>query len=197
MTHFRRSVPHRTSGNTSKPDQEFPLTYGHRLATRADLPAIVDIYNSTIPGRTSTCDLEPVSVASREAWFDASSPGRRPIWVGYDTRSPQEVTGYLSFDEFLNGRAGYDVTADLAVYLHPEHRGRGQGDHLLREAVAHAPNLGVRTLAATIFARNTASLRLFESCGFREWGRLPGVAELDGLAHDVVFVGRPVGDTAR
>lgn len=40
----------------------------HRLATRADLPAIVDIYNSVIPERSATCDWEPITVASREAW---------------------------------------------------------------------------------------------------------------------------------
>jgi phosphinothricin acetyltransferase len=173
------------------------LTYSHRLATREDLPSIVDIYNSAIPSRASTCDLEPVSVASREAWFDASSPDRHPVWVGYESDSPQTVTGYLAFDHFLNGRPGYDVTSDLAVYLHPDHHSRGQGTYLLREAIAHAPKLGVRTLVASIFASNEPSVRLFLSQGFQEWGRLPGVADLDGVIHDLIFVGQPVGDTAR
>jgi len=42
-----------------------------RAATEADLPAIVEIYNSTIPGRMVTADLEPVTVESRRAWFQA------------------------------------------------------------------------------------------------------------------------------
>ncbi|WP_461153391.1 hypothetical protein [Saccharopolyspora tripterygii] len=33
------------------------MTYQHRLATRADLPATVDIYNSVMPERSATCDL--------------------------------------------------------------------------------------------------------------------------------------------
>lgn len=169
------------------------MTYARRLATREDLPSIVDIYNSAVLARTSSCDLEPVSVAAGEAWFDASSPDRYPIWVGYESGSPQVVTGYLAFEPFLNGRPGYDVTADLAVYLHSEHRGRGQGTYLLREAIAHAPKLGFRTLATTIFASNEPSLRLFESQGFQRWGILPGVADLEGVVHDIVFVGRPVG----
>lgn len=169
------------------------MVYAHRLATREDLPAIVGIYNSAVPDRSATCDPEPVSVASRQPWFTASTPERRPIWVGYEPGDPRTVTGYLSFDEFLNGRPGYAVTADIAVYLHPEHRGRGQGEYLLGEAVAHAPKLGVRNLAATILASNEPSIRLFRSQGFTEWGRLPGVAELDGVPRDVVFLGRPVG----
>ncbi|MBQ0926703.1 GNAT family N-acetyltransferase [Saccharopolyspora endophytica] len=172
------------------------MQYHHRLATREDLPAIVDIYNSAVLARSSTCDLEPVTVDSRQEWFDRATTERHPIWVGYEPHSPETVTGYLSFEPFLNGRPGYDVTSDLAIYLHPAHRGRGQGRDLLRDAITYAPQLGVRTLATTIFANNEASLRLFRSHGFQEWGRLPGVADLDGTIHDIVFVGRPVSSTA-
>ncbi|RRO13143.1 N-acetyltransferase [Saccharopolyspora rhizosphaerae] len=168
------------------------MTYCHRLATRDDLQAIVDIDNSAIPSRSATCDLEPVTVDSRIAWFEAADPGSRPTWVGHEPGRPHTVTGYLSFEPFLNGRRGYDVTADLALYLHPDHRGRGQRAHLLREAISHAPKLGLRTLATTIFASNERSIRLFRSHGFEEWGRLPAVADLDGLGQDVVFVGRSV-----
>ena len=42
-----------------------PMTL--RDATEADLPAIVEIYNATIPGRMVTADLEPVTVESRRA----------------------------------------------------------------------------------------------------------------------------------
>ncbi|HWC79236.1 MAG TPA: GNAT family N-acetyltransferase [Pseudonocardiaceae bacterium] len=169
------------------------MAYRHRLATAGDLPAIVEIYNHAVRARSSTCDLEPVSVASRQAWFDAAHPDRHPIWVGHEVGDPRTVTGYLSFEPFLNGRRGYDVTSDLAVYLQPGHRGRGQGHYLLGEAVRYAPTLGARTLATTIFAGNEPSLRLFRSHGFQQWGRLPGVAELDGVSEDVVFVGRRVG----
>lgn len=169
------------------------LTYLHRLATREDLPAIVDIYNSVIPERSATCDLEPITVASREAWFAESDPQRHPIWVGHMPGKPEVVTGYVSLEPFLNGRRGYDVTADLALYLHPDHRGSGQGAHLLSHAIARAAELGFRTIATTIFASNERSLRLFRAHGFQEWGRLPAVADLDGRPEDVVFVGLPLG----
>jgi L-amino acid N-acyltransferase YncA len=163
------------------------MTYLHRTATQADLPAIVDIYNAAVRSRTSTADLDPVTVESRQAWL---AEAKHPTWVGYHPNDPDQVTGYLSFEPFLNGRRGYDVTLDLAIYLHPEHRGRGQGKDLLRQAIAHAPTLGARTLATTIFAGNEPSLRLFRSHGFAEWGRLPGVADLDGMTKDLVIVGR-------
>jgi phosphinothricin acetyltransferase len=58
------------------------MAYRHRLATAGDLPAIVEIYNHAVRARSSTCDLEPVSVASRQAWFDAARPDRHPIFAG-------------------------------------------------------------------------------------------------------------------
>jgi L-amino acid N-acyltransferase YncA len=91
------------------------MPYCHRLALREDFPAIVDIYNSAVLSRSSTCDLKPVTVDSRRAWFDQASPQRHPIWVGYESAFPDTVTGYLSFEPFLNGRPGYDVTSDLSA----------------------------------------------------------------------------------
>ena len=52
-----------------------------RDATEADLPAIVDIYNQSIPGAWSTADTTPVTVADRIEWFRKHDPARRPLWV--------------------------------------------------------------------------------------------------------------------
>jgi L-amino acid N-acyltransferase YncA len=169
------------------------MGYSHRLATLDDLPAIVHIYNAAVATRESTCDLAPVTVESRVDWFRSSLPDKRPIWVAYRDGDPDTVAGYLAFCDFLNGRAGYEVTADLAIYLHPDHHGQGLGRYLLRHAIEHAPTLGVRTIATTIFASNAASIALFEGQGFQRWGYLPGVADLDGITRDVVVVGRRVG----
>ena len=52
-----------------------------RDATLADLPAIVAIYNATIPDRMSTADTAPVTVESRVPWFRGHTPEHRPLWV--------------------------------------------------------------------------------------------------------------------
>lgn len=41
------------------------------LSQIQDLPRIVEIYNQAIPTRLSTADLEPVTIESKKAWFDA------------------------------------------------------------------------------------------------------------------------------
>ena len=52
-----------------------------RDATEADLPAIVEIFNATIPSRMVSATLEPVSVEERLPWFHAHSPDHHPLWV--------------------------------------------------------------------------------------------------------------------
>lgn len=157
-----------------------------RLATRADLPQIVEIYNSTIPSRMVTADTEPVSVESRARWFEEHTPQHRPLWVIEDA---DRIAAWLSFSAFY-GRPAYHKTAELSVYVHPAFRKRGLGSYLLREAIGHAPALEVDTLLGFIFGHNQPSLALFERFGFARWGELPKVAALDGLERDLVIVGR-------
>jgi phosphinothricin acetyltransferase len=146
----------------------------------------VAIYNATIPSRQVTADTEPVSVESRVGWFEEHTPQRRPLWV---VEEAGRVAAWLSFSAFY-GRPAYDKTAELSIYVHEAFRRRGLGSYLLREAIAHAPAIGVDTLLGFIFGHNAPSLALFERFGFARWGELPKVAALDGVERDLVIVGR-------
>ena len=156
-----------------------------RDATHQDLPAIVDIYNSTIATRMVTADTECVSVSSREEWFAAHSPKRRPLWVAEDNGV---IAGWLSFSSFY-GRPAYAATCEISVYLAVEQRRRGLGTDLVRRSIAYAPRIGVTTLLGFIFGHNEPSLQLFEKLGFQRWGFLPRVAVLDGVERDLIIVG--------
>jgi L-amino acid N-acyltransferase YncA len=159
-----------------------------RDASPSDLPAIVEIYNTTIASRMVTADLEPVSVEERRHWFGQHSPGRRPVWVATED---DQVIGWLSYSSF-HSRAAYDATSEISLYLAPQHRGRGLGSQLLERCVKHAPAIGISNLVGLIFGHNAPSLRLFEKHGFSRWGHLPRVAILDGVERDLVIVGRRV-----
>jgi phosphinothricin acetyltransferase len=162
------------------------MPVGHRIATRSDLPQIVDIYNSTIPSRMVTADTEPVSVESRVHWFEEHTPNLRPLWVVEDAG---RVVAWLSFSSFY-GRPAYAKTAELSVYVHEVFRKQGLGSYLLLQAIGYAPTSKVDTLLGFIFGHNEPSLALFERFGFSRWGELPKVAALDGIERDLVIVGR-------
>ncbi len=161
-----------------------------RDAAEADLPDIVEIYNSTVPSRMVTADPEPVSVESRLPWFREHDPKSRPLWVA---EVNGEIAGWFSFEPFRK-KPAYYATAEVSVYVSEKHRGKGIGRRLLEEAIRRAPDLGLKTLTAGAFAHNEPSLRLFERFGFEQWAHYPRVAELDGVERDLVVLGLRLGD---
>ena len=153
------------------------------------------IYNTSIAGRLATADLEPVKVSDRAPWFRAHQPNRRPIWVvdAPTEKSASKRTGslsaWLSFSDFY-GRAAYEATAELSIYVDPSAHRQGIARSLLSTAVDAAPGFGIETLLGFIFDHNEPSLGLFRSFGFEQWAHLPRVAKLDDNERGVIIVGR-------
>ena len=78
-----------------------------RDAVEADLPAIVEIYNATVPTRMVTAELEPTTVEARLPWFREHSPEQYPFWVA---ELEGRVIAWLDFKKFLP-RCAYRGTA--------------------------------------------------------------------------------------
>ncbi|WP_232243273.1 GNAT family N-acetyltransferase [Paenibacillus sp. GSMTC-2017] len=160
-------------------------------ASPIHLEHIVSIYNSTIASRMVTADLEPITVESRRAWFDAHSPERHPIWVVLMDNG--EVGAWLSFQSFY-GRPAYQATAEISIYIAEKYRSQGLGSLLIEKAIAESPRLGLTTLLGFVFGHNEPSLALLRKFGFEQWALLPKVAVLDGIERDLVISGRRVGE---
>jgi phosphinothricin acetyltransferase len=165
--------------------------YAHRIATQADLAEIVAIYNSTVASREVTADTEPVSVASRQQWFDDHQPQRRPLWIIHAEGAPETILGWMSYSNFY-GRPAYSGTAEVSIYIAESWRGKGIGRYCLEQAIAYAPQIQVHTLLGFIFGHNAPSLALFEKFGFATWANLPRVANLDGIERDLIILGKRV-----
>jgi L-amino acid N-acyltransferase YncA len=159
-----------------------------RDALESDLPAIVDIYNATVPTRMVTAELEPTTVEARLPWFRTHTPDRHPFWV---MEIDGQIAGWLSVQGFLP-RCAYRGTAELSVYVDQRFRRRGVARTLLEGAIARASSLEINAMVGFIFAHNEPSLKLFGRLGFEHWGLLPRVAQLDGIERDLTIVGRHV-----
>src|SRR5881398_535289 len=92
-----------------------------RDALEADLPVIIDIYNTTVPTRIVTAELEPTTVEARLPWFHEHVPDDYPFWVA---ESDGCVIGWLDFKKFLP-RCAYRGTAEISVYVDEKFRRRG------------------------------------------------------------------------
>lgn len=159
-----------------------------KYASQEDLPKIVATYNSTIPSRLVTADLEPVSVESKQAWFDQHEPNRRPLWI---VLSDGVYAGWMSFSSFY-GRPAYNGTVEVSIYLEESFRGKGLGKICLQKALESCKKLNIKTLLGFIFDHNEASLKLFSQMGFEKWAHLPKIADMIDSERGLIIVGKHV-----
>ena len=153
-----------------------------------DLIRIVSTYNSTIASRLVTADLEPVTVESKQAWFDAHSPNRRPLWI---VEADDLYAGWMSFNSFY-GRPAYDGTVEVSIYLEESARGKGIGKNCLQKAFDVCPELNIKTLLGFIFDHNEPSLKLFYNMGFEKWAHLPKIANMIDAERGLIILGKRV-----
>ena len=156
-----------------------------RDATEADLPAIIAIYNESIPGGRATADLKPILVEDRLEWFRKFDPAKRPIWVAEEENG--EIMGCVYLSSFYAGRPAYDKTAEISTYLASAHQGKGLGTLLKKKMIAACPGFGVENLLSFYFDHNEATRRLNEKLGFVPMGLLPEIAEVFGEKRGLVI----------
>ena len=154
-----------------------------------DLPAIVDIYNQSIPSKQSTGDTQPVRVEDRVTWFAEHHPEQHPIFVA---EVDGQVAGWCSLSPYRPGRAALRFTAEISYYISSAFHRRGIGAALVEHALAACPALQIRHLFAIVLEGNQASLKLLEKMGFEQWGYLPRVADFDGKEIGHLYYGRHV-----
>jgi L-amino acid N-acyltransferase YncA len=159
-----------------------------RPAIAADLPAIVAIYNASIPSRIATADTEPITVASRQEWF-AKHNSSRPLWV---LEVEEAIGAWIGLTSFYHARPAYNATAEVSLYIAPQHQCQGYGSLLLQRMIDHCPQLEITTLLAMYFDHNTASQRLFTAFGFEPMGHLPEIAVLDGTKRGLIIAGKRI-----
>ena len=135
------------------------MEFEFSLANEKDLPRIVDIYNQIIPSRLATADLEPVTVAEREAWY-YSFTKTHPLWV--IKNNEQKVVGWVGLEPFY-GRAAYEHTCEIAIYIDKSVRHHGLGTQAINFVISQLPQLGITAIVAYIFGHNLPSLGLFKS----------------------------------
>jgi L-amino acid N-acyltransferase YncA len=136
-----------------------------RDATEDDLPAIIDIYNQSIPAGRATADTKPISVAERTEWFRKFDPAQRPIWVAEESG---RVIGCVYLSWFYGGRPAYEKTAEISTYIASDHQGKGLGTLLKKRMIDACPRFDVETLISMYFDHNgneeTEQQVRFRSC---------------------------------
>ncbi len=138
-----------------------------RIATEADIPAILAIYGPYILTSTATFEYEVPSLAAfteRFRSFTAQFP-----WLVWEEEG--EVLGY-AYASAPFSRAAYGWCAEPTIYLAPRAQGRGIGRRLYTALEAILAKQGYQVLYALICDENLPSLRFHEKLGCRQVGHL-------------------------
>ncbi len=132
-----------------------------RIATTADIPAILDIYAPYILNSTATFEYDVPCLRSFTARFQ-SITAQFP-WLVWEEDG--EVLGY-AYASAPYERAAFSWCAEPSVYLRPSAQGRGIGRKLYAALEYILKEQGYQVLYALITDENQASIRFHESQGY-------------------------------
>jgi phosphinothricin acetyltransferase len=153
-----------------------------RRVEQGDLPALLAIYNYYVRETPVTFDIEPRSLAQRQAWFDGfAATGRYQCFVAVKDGEP---VGWASSHPYKE-RAGYLITVETSIYLSPEVTALGLGRKLYTALFDALAGEDIHRVYGGIVPPNPASIGLHESFGFRLAGTLTEVGRKFGQFWDV------------
>ncbi len=139
-----------------------------RQAVDADLDAVLAIHNDAILHSTALWTDETVERLDREDWLASRTSAGDAVLVAIEDG---QLAGYAAYAPW-RAKFGYRHTVEDSVYVAAPFQGRGIGRSLLVELIEHARGAGHHVMLADIESGNAASIRLHESLGFVEAGRL-------------------------
>ncbi|HEY1531239.1 MAG TPA: GNAT family N-acetyltransferase [Galbitalea sp.] len=139
-----------------------------RPAVDADLDAILAIHNDAILHSTALWTDEIVARSEREEWLATRVNAGNAVLVAIESDA---VAGFGAYAPW-RWKSGYRNTVEDSVYIANGFQGRGLGRALLVALIDHAREAGHHVMLADIESGNAASIRLHESLGFVEAGRL-------------------------
>jgi phosphinothricin acetyltransferase len=162
-----------------------------RIAIQNDLKQLISIYNQAVTEGNCTADINPVTVAERQEWFDGHASDKYPIFV-MEAEKPVTIAGWLSLSAHRRGRMALENVAEISYYVDHRYRGKGIGRQLMEHALTEAPRLGLHNLFAILLDINQTSIKLLEQNGFSQWGHLPDIAEFPDKICGQFIYGRKI-----
>lgn len=175
-----------------------------RLAEFEDVSAILDISNWAAVNTPANFALEPETLATwEESWRETHE---MYPWVvaegetgGANERSEKstlpltpslkgrgDILGFAKASPW-KGRCAYNWSAEVTVYVHPEHHGKGIGKVLYGKLFPLLKAQGYRTLLGGITQPNEASVRLHESFGMKRVAMFETIGWKFEKWHDVGY----------
>ena len=154
-----------------------------RMATEADLPAILEIYG---PYVLNTAISFEYTVPTFEDFTDRfrSVTAQFP-WLVWEEKG--KILGY-AYGSLPFGRAAYRWVSASSIYIAPQAQGKGIGRKLYAALENILKAQGYFKTYAIITSDNPGSLTFHENCGFRFVAQFPGCGVKFGRRYGVIWM---------
>lgn len=158
-----------------------------RVAGKADLPRLTEIYNHYVIHTPVTFDVEPYTLERRAAWFEQFGPaGRYRLLVAEDESG---ILGYAGTTRF-RVKAAYDTTVETTIYCAPGAVQKGIGSKLYSALFASLVGEDIHKIVAGYTMPNPGSAALHARFGFQPVGVFHENGRKFGRYWDVAWLER-------
>ena len=153
-----------------------------------DVPRLLEIYNHYVEHTHITFDIEPVSLESRQMWFDSfNKVGPYRLLVA---ESNGHVCGYACCHQF-RVKPAYVRSVEASIYLRPDDCGTGFGTALYTSLLdAMEEDATLHRAYAGVTLPNEASVALHQRFGFKRIATYSEVGFKFGRYWDVAWFER-------
>ena len=167
------------------------MTISVRIAVERDAPRIATIYAPYV--LNSVISFESVPPEAEE--FRARMARCLTDYPWLIAEVDGQIAGYAYAGQH-SGRAAYDWSANISVYLAAEYHRRGIGRRLYDMLIVLLRHQGYHSLFAGITLPNSASVALHTALGMQQVGIYKEVGFKFGKWHDVMWLGMTISPPA-
>lgn len=160
-----------------------------RLAIKEDLIRINDIYNQAIDSKSSTADLDQISIESRIQWFEFHDENKYPVFV-YEIDN--NVIGWLSVSPYRKGRRALDAVVEVSYYIDKNYQKKGIGTKFIQYILDNSAKYGIEFIICILLDINIGSIKLLEKFGFEKWAFLPDIVNIEGKICSHLYMGKKI-----
>jgi phosphinothricin acetyltransferase len=146
-----------------------------------DWNLVAKIYKQGIDTNLATFQTE---VPDWDCWHKSHLKQARIVAIIGD-----EIVGWAALLP-VSSRYCYRGVAEVSIYISTDHLGQKIGSQLFDELIAQSEKHGIWTLQSSVFAENTASIKLHHRFGFRQLGIRENIAQHHGLWRSTVILER-------
>lgn len=144
-------------------------------------PQIAAIYLQGIATSNATFQTE---ATSWEVWDKSHLQHSRLAAFAKD-----EMAGWAALSP-VSSRCVYAGVGEVSIYIADKFRGKGIGKMLFLQLIKDSEENNLWTLQSGIFPENIGSIKLHESCGFRQIGYRERIGKMNGIWRDNILMER-------